>query len=292
MKKDEKPPSTITSRIIRGILNRIPLISTRQPEEMVVDLRDPASKRANEIMQQSLNAGNLQVRDIMIPRASMITVAETDSIEKLAKLVTSTGHSRIPVLTQDGLDAMGVVHIKDVIPHLLQRAKKTQPAKLADLLRDCMVVPESKSVLAMLDSFLAVRGQMAIVLDEYGNVSGLVTTEDVLEELVGEIIDEHDQDTQEYIQEDEEHGHIVSGDTSLEDFNEFFGTDFDAPSTSTIAGWLSMHLGRLPKVKEEMQIDHLKIEVAQSNKRVVTEIYVDIEKDSNADNDGDQEPTE
>lgn len=219
-----------------------------------------------------LSSQTLTVRDIMVPRAHMTSIAIDDPFEEsLAKIIQS-GHSRIPVLSEDHEEVQGILLTKDLLkimqdPHI----------ELTSLLRTVDYVPEGKYVIAQLNEFRERHSHMALVVDEYGAVSGLVTIEDILEQIVGEIDDEHDiaDDTVEpEVKQLDENLYIVDGKMSLEEFNERFGTSFDKDEVETISGLVMTQFGFLPNVDEEVVLNEYRFKVLPYDGKVLDKLEV------------------
>lgn len=206
----------------------------------------------------------LQVRDAMISRAQMDVVKSTDSLERIIAYVAETAHSRLPVITDDKDHILGILHAKD----LLKSVMNPEHFKLEQIVRPAMFVPEGKSLNALFKELQAQRNHMAIVVDEYGGISGLVTFEDLIEQILGKIEDEFD--------EDDSADHIfpvsaerwrIQATTKIEDINAFFNTDFSNEEVDTIGGLVIQELGHLPVRGEKVQLNDLLFTVARADHR-------------------------
>ncbi|MGO3644962.1 MAG: HlyC/CorC family transporter, partial [Pseudoalteromonas sp.] len=215
------------------------------------DLIDPDTK---EMIEGVLGVSELKVRDIMIPRSQMITLEVDAPLEEIIPMMVDSTHSRFPVVCEDKDHVEGILLAKDLIPLILN--KDDQLPSLRDYLRPAMVVPESKRVDTLLNEFRQQRYHMAIVIDEYGGVSGLVTIEDILEIIVGEIEDEHDENEDQHdIRQLSKHVFVVQALTPVDDFNEFFKTGFNTQDADTIGGIVLHAFGHMPGRGELINID-------------------------------------
>lgn len=210
-----------------------------------------------------LDLGQSQVRDIMIPRGQMNVLHQGQSLDEVLKIIIQSGHSRYPVFDEDLENALGVLIVKDLLPVLAQGEKD-----FLKVLRPAYFVPESKNLDSMLRDFKTRRNHMAIVMDEYGGFSGLVTIEDVIEEIVGEIDDEHDKIPDAEIRKIKENEFNINALMSIEHFNEEFKTTLSDAEADTIGGFVLGLFGKLPQVGESVMIDeNLKITVLKANQR-------------------------
>lgn len=239
-------------------------------DELLEILRD-AHKRhvidldALSMIEGVLKVSELRVRDIMLPRAQMDVVHQDASLEDVLPLVIDTAHSRFPVIGEDRSQVMGILLAKDLLPYVL-RQNLSVPVK--KLMRQALFVPESKRLNVMLREFRMRRQHMAIVIDEYGAAAGLVTIEDILEQIVGEISDEHDLE-EEYIFRRSNRVYTVKAITPIEEFNQYFNTDFSTEDFDTIGGLIVHTLGHVPKRGEQVQLDHFLFEVLRADNRRV-----------------------
>lgn len=227
---------------------------------------------ASHMIRSILSSQKLTVRDIMVPRAHMTSVAIDDSYEEVLEKIIQSGHSRIPVLSEDHEEMQGILLTKDLL-------KKMQDPtlKVTSFLRPVDYVPEGKYMLAQLNEFRERHSHMALVVDEYGAVSGLVTIEDILEQIVGEIDDEHDiaePEIEPEVEQVDENHYIIDAKMSLEEFNERFGTSFDKDEVETISGLVMTQFGFLPNVSEEVVIDNYKFKVLPYDGKVLERLEV------------------
>ena len=188
---------------------------------------------ARKIMEGALSVSDMQVRDIMIPRAQMVVIDSDQSLQEALPKILQSGHSRYPVIGEGIDDVIGILLAKDLLP--LIQADRDVPS-ISNLMRPVTAVPESKRLNVLLREFRQNRNHMAIVIDEYGGIAGLITIEDVLEEIVGEIEDETDVDEGQLIRPINDNSFLIEALTPIEDFNEYFGTGFSDEEFDTIGG--------------------------------------------------------
>ncbi len=212
-----------------------------------------------------LQVNEMQVRDIMIPRSQMIVLEMDSSEEELMDTVIVSAHSRFPVVGDSKDEIVGILLAKDLLPHLVNDSNKK--LKIRDVLRPAVFIPESKRLNILLKEFRSTRNHIAIVVDEYGGVAGMVTIEDVLEQIVGEIEDEHDFDEDTYIFEHAKELATVKAITPIEDFNEHFKTKFTDDEFDTIGGIVMRALGHVPKRGETVIISDLEFKILRSSNR-------------------------
>ncbi|WP_105168991.1 CNNM family magnesium/cobalt transport protein CorC [Pseudoalteromonas sp. T1lg23B] len=242
-------------------------------------LIDPETK---DMMEGVLGVSELKVRDIMIPRSQMITLDVDESLEQQLPTMVESSHSRFPVICEDKDHVEGILLAKDLLPLILNKDEYL-PA-IREYLRPAIVVPESKRVDALLNEFRQKRYHMAIVVDEYGGVSGLVTIEDILEIIVGEIEDEHDDDEeQQDIRQLSKHVYMVQALTPLDEFNEFFKTGYDTQEADTIGGIILHAFGHMPSRGETIDIEQLQFKVTNSDNRRIIQLQVTVPKTEDGD---------
>lgn len=223
------------------------------------------------IFEGALRMSDMRVHEVMVPRAQMDVVTLNDPLDKIADFVVETGHSRFPTIRADDKDDVaGILLAKDLLRHYAG-----QPFDLAQMLRPAVFVPESKPLNQLLREFRVNRNHMAIAVDEYGGVAGLVTIEDVLEQIVGEIEDEYDDEDEDNIRLYRDSRYRVRACTELEDFNEAFGVTLADDEVETIGGYLTRHLGRLPRTGESVQIAGLFIRVVRADTRRIHTLLVE-----------------
>jgi magnesium and cobalt transporter len=220
-----------------------------------------------------LTIGERQVRDIMVPRSQLVVMSRDDDLAALVRVVEANGHSRYPVIGDDRDEVVGIVLAKDLLAYL-EPGKEVQ-FTLRDVLRPAVFVPESKRLNVLLREFRQTRNHMAIVVDEYGGVAGLITIEDVLEQIVGEIEDEYDIDEDETDIEPADDGSaLVHGLTPIEDFNAHFGVSFSDEEFDTVGGLLAQQFGHLPEVGERIDYQGFEFEVTAADGRRIEQLRV------------------
>jgi magnesium and cobalt transporter len=262
------------------LLERLSAFLTREPEdrEELLDLLHGAFERklldadALSMIEGVLQVSEMTVRDIMIPRAQMDVVSIEDDPAEFIPLVLETRHSRFPVIGENKDDIVGILLAKE----LLNWYRSPETFNLHDTLRPAVFVPESKRLNVLLRDFRANRNHIAIVVDEYGGVSGLITIEDVLEQIVGDIEDEYDFDESEDNIIAEAGGrHRVKAQTEIGDFNAHFGTDFADDEFDTVGGLVLQAFGRLPKRGEAVTIGDLRFRVVRADSRRLYTLQVE-----------------
>src|SRR6266498_2545257 len=248
------------------LLERLSALLMREPEdrEQLLKLLHSAFERnlldgdALSMIEGALQVSEMQVRDIMVPRAQVDMIDVNETPDKFIPHVIATAHSRFPVIDKNRDDVIGVLLAKD----LLRYYAGEEEFNVRDMLRPAVFVPESKRLNVLLREFRANRNHMAIVVDEYGGVAGLVTIEDVLEQIVGDFDDSEDNIVR------EQGGHYrVKAQTEIADFNRAFGTKFSDTDFDTVGGLVVNRLGRLPKRGEAITIDGLRIQVLRADSR-------------------------
>jgi magnesium and cobalt transporter len=262
-----------------SLLERLSAFLLREPEdrEQLIELLHSAYERnlldadALTIIEGALQVSDMQVRDVMVPRAQMETISIEEAPEQFIDKVISTAHSRFPVTGENKDDILGILLAKDLLRYFSGRE-----FEIRDMLRPAVFIPESKRLNVLLREFRVSRNHMAIVVDEYGGVSGLVTIEDVLEQIVGEIEDEYDFDeTADNILLDQSGRYRVKATTEITDFNAAFGTEFSDQDYDTVGGLVIHHLGRLPKRGETIVLEGLRFQVLRADSRRVHTLLVD-----------------
>jgi magnesium and cobalt transporter len=216
------------------------------------------------MLQGVLQVSDTQVRDIMVPRSHMIVLAKDQSADDVLKVITESNHSRFPVIGDDRDEVVGIVLAKDLLKYFVS-AK--EPFDLEVFLRPAVFIPESKRLNTLLTEFREGRNHMAIVVDEYGGVSGLATIEDVLEQIVGDIDDELDPETVSSIQPQDGGKYIVMALTRIDEFNEFFNTQLSDADYDTVGGLVMHELGRLPRRNEVLEFSGLRFKVLRGDRR-------------------------
>jgi magnesium and cobalt transporter len=226
---------------------------------------------ARKIMEGALSVSDMQVRDIMIPRAQMVVIDSDQPLQEALPKILQSGHSRYPVIGEGIDDVIGILLAKDLLP--LIQADSDVPS-ISSLMRPVTAVPESKRLNVLLREFRQNRNHMAIVIDEYGGIAGLITIEDVLEEIVGEIEDETDVDEGQLIRPINDNSFLIEALTPIEDFNEYFGTAFSDEEFDTIGGLVINAFGQLPTRNQTIRLDHFEFKVIHADERRLTRLRV------------------
>lgn len=240
-------------------------------EELISELRQAQKNNilgteALGMIEGVMQVDNLQVRDVMIPRSNIQFLQLDDSFHDILKVVMKAGHSRYPVFDEDRDDVEGILLAKD----LLKYVGNESSFDIDDVLRRPIIVPESQKLDILLSSFRNSRNHMAIVVDEYAGTSGVITIEDVLEQIVGEIDDEHDDvDDKLNIRAQKEGRFIVQANTEIEEFNEYFSADFKLDKFDTVGGLVTKKLGKIPQQGEEVMLSPYQFKVLRSDARRV-----------------------
>lgn len=255
------------------------LLREPQDRKQLFDLLRDAKKRelldqdALAMIEGVLKVSEMKVRDVMIPRAQMVVVAHDVTVQQALPIITDSAHSRFPVIGENRDEVIGILLAKD----LLQDAIEEQKGKtlIKNLVRPATYIPESKRLDVLLKEFRLNRNHMAIVVDEYGSVAGLVTIEDVLEQIVGDIEDEHDVTDQEPdIEKITENEYSIKALTSIEEFNQYFKTNISDEDCDTFGGYIMRHFGHMPKQGESIIINSFQITVVLASKRRIQLIHL------------------
>ncbi|MFC0047731.1 HlyC/CorC family transporter [Rheinheimera tilapiae] len=275
---DDNPHSGRGSAV-KSWLERIAAIFTAEPQDLS-DLQAiiaEANARAlidtdtKGMLQGVLAISKMRARDIMVPRSQMATIDIDQPLEEYLPILLENNHSRYPVVNEDKDHIEGILIVKDILQYALKPQTEWQ---LRDILRPAVIIPESKRVDALLKDFRQQRYHMAIVVDEYGGVSGLITIEDILEQIVGEIEDEHDEIEGSDIRKLGSHVFLVSALTPLDEFNEAFATSFDEDEASTIGGIVLHAFGHMPVKGESISLGGLTFKVNKANNRRLVQLQV------------------
>ncbi|MAE03861.1 MAG: magnesium/cobalt efflux protein [Porticoccaceae bacterium] len=226
---------------------------------------------ALQIMEGALKVSDLQAREIMIPRSQMNVIEEDFSLEQVLEMVIQSQHSRFPVVGESADDVLGILLAKELLPLVLSGKESFD---LKSLLRPATIIPESKRLNILLQEFREHRYHMAIVVDEYGGVSGLLTIEDVLEEIVGEIEDETDEEEAEQISKINDNLYRIEAITEIDDFNEYFDIGFSDDEFDTVGGLVVHKFGRLPDIGESVSIENFDFKVIDGDNRKINLLEV------------------
>jgi magnesium and cobalt transporter len=278
---NDKPPGTsgtgssgVFKRVLRAVKgdpwSREEIHKLLQQAESVFDPEEQT------MLQGVLEVAETQVREVMIPRSQMVVIERNQSLEEMLGVIVRSGHSRFPVTGEDRDEVLGILLAKDLLRYFANEARGE--LRIEDYLRPASVIPESKRLNALLKEFRDSHNHMAIVVDEYGGVSGLLTIEDVLEEIVGEIDDEHDPEEVEFIQAGpEREGRptwLVRALTRIEDFNEFFHCELPDDDYDTAGGLVMHELGRLPRRGEQLHFGGFEFRVTKADRRRIDTLQV------------------
>jgi len=266
---------------LRGLLGGAP----ESREELLESIGEGdlgfLGKQELSMLRGALQVSQTQVREVMIPRSQMVVLEREANSDELLKAIIESGHSRFPVVGEDRDEVIGMLLAKDVLRFLVE-----SPGKAFDLesaLRPAVFIPESKRLDTLLDEFRNGRSHIAIVVDEYGSTAGLLTIEDVLEQIVGDIDDEHDHEEAEPIVQLSDNCWQVLALARIEDFDQYFSTTFDDGEFETVGGLVMQLFGRLPRRGEAVSADGLRLRVTQADRRRVNAL--EVSRDSAPDTD-------
>tara|TARA_A100001037_G_C15107699_1_gene617311 strand:- start:750 stop:1577 length:828 start_codon:yes stop_codon:yes gene_type:complete len=254
-----------------SLLHRLMELFRGQPKDradLVEVLSDSSSRgimdgEALNIILGALQVADMQAREIMVPRAQLVSLYDDKSPEEILEVVIESRHSRFPVVGNNVDDIKGILHAKD----LLSLAFSKSDFDIRDHIRPAIVIPESKRLNILLQEFRSTRNHMAVVVDEYGHVSGVVTIEDVLEQIVGEIEDEYDIDDDSFVQRLDDKTFTIKPTMPIDAFNEYFRTDFNDEEFDTIGGIVLKEFGYLPERGESVNVGDITFEVLSAESR-------------------------
>jgi len=283
---DEPPSSLVESQrlgITKKIKDKIRKIyqnfsyKPQSKQEIAGSIRDSSDRGVIEkgtlsMMEGALKVSTAQVRQIMIPKPQIIFVDSNEEPEEFLPRIIRSGHSRFPVFNKETEVIEGILLAKDLLP--LLSPKNKAKLELNNLLRPAVLVPEGKKLNTLLDEFRSSRNHMAIVIDEYGGITGLVTIEDVLEEIVGEIEDEHDDLQDQMVKKVSDKEFLVSALIPIDEFNEEFNSKLSDKDFDTLGGIVMHHFARFPKTNDAISIDNLRFIIASTEKRRLKKIRV------------------
>lgn len=278
MNVSEKPPSTFGQSLKNKLFSWLPQQRAETREDVLENLRQAeedgiVARDAYDMMQRVMFVSDLQVRDIMVPRSSMAYVEREHSLDQCLDVMVESGHSRFPVVDNEKDLIIGILLAKDLL-HFFDEDNK-QRFNLRDLTRPVVFIPESKRLNVLLSEFRENRNHMAIVVDEFGAIAGLVTIEDVLEQIVGNIEDEHDiEDDENMIRTMEDGEVIVKAVLPIDEFNEHFECYLSETNSDTIGGLISQTLGHVPVRGESVDIDKFNFEIIHADSRRIHLIRV------------------
>ncbi|MCE0493014.1 CNNM family magnesium/cobalt transport protein CorC [Vibrio salinus] len=277
MNEDNSQNSDGPSR--KTLLERIGQLFQGDPkdrQELVEVIRDSEENDlidhdTKDMLEGVMQISDMRVRDIMIPRSQMVTIDRNDDLDSLIALITDAQHSRYPIISEDKDHVEGILLAKDLLKYL---GSESTPFNIEEVIRTAVVVPESKRVDRLLKEFREERYHMAIVVDEFGGVSGLVTIEDILEEIVGDIEDETDDQEENEIRQLSKHTFSVNALTEIDHFNETFGTEFSDDEVDTIGGIVMTAFGHLPSRGEVVHINEYQFKVSSADNRRIIQLQV------------------
>jgi len=274
--EESQPPSSAVEKLKKFFRNPF-FIKTQSVTEVTDFLKDAVDrnvidKEAESIAIKAIRLGDITVKEIMIPKVDMVNVQIGEDTKDIIKKIINSGHSRYPVLGNERNEVAGILLAKDILPKLF---KGTTDFDINEMLRDPNVVPETKKADSLLEEFKQDRSHLAVVIDEYGEICGLITIEDILEELVGEIEDEHDVDEEEIIEIDS-NKYRVDAKIELEEFIVFFELDLDPLSVDaeTLGGLFISEFGVLPNIGDKIKIEDIYIEVSDTDNRRIKRFTV------------------
>ena len=275
-KEDSHPPSGILTRIKKYFRNPF-FIKTQSVSEITDFLKDAVDlniidKEAESIANKAIRLGKTTIKEIMVPKVDMVTISLGEETSVIIERIIESGHSRYPVLGDERDEVMGILLAKDILPKIVSGNNNFN---LLEMLREPNIVPETKKADSLLEEFKKDRSHLAVAIDEYGSISGLVTIEDILEELVGEIEDEHDVDEEEIVRISEG---VYSADAKveIEEFIEFFELKIDPMEVDaeTLGGFIISQFGILPSVGDKLKVENLNIEVTHADKRKIDKVSI------------------
>lgn len=267
----------------KSILDKIVQVFTGEPknkEELVEVLNDAQDRElikpeTKQMIEGVLEVADMRVRDIMIPRSQMITLDIEQNLDEFLPIILDSAHSRFPVVNDDIDHIEGILLAKDLLAYGFNQQDNCD---LKSIIRPAIIVPESKKVEPLLKEFRSQRYHMAVVVDEYGGVSGLVTIEDILELIVGEIEDETDDEIEEEIKHLASNVYQIKALTDLADFDEYFNCEFDKEDVDTVGGLVLHHCNHMPKKGEELTIGDFVFKITAADNRRIQILQVIIPK--------------
>lgn len=275
IKNKEDAPSSFYQRF-RAFVRNILFIKPKNIEDVTEVLESSLSSDiidevAFSIAENAIKLRATSVKEIMIPKVEMVNIYIDDSSEKLLETVIESGHSRYPVINKKKKKVEGILLAKDLLPLL----SINEEVNLDSIMRDAKVVPETKRADSLLEEFKKDKSHLAVVIDEYGEICGLVTIEDILEELVGEIEDEHDIEDLDLIQVSEKE-FIADAKIEIDEFEEKFEINLNESSVETLGGYMTKKLGILPKVGDKIIVESIELVVTAADKRRIKKIGISI----------------
>ncbi|MGL1958391.1 MAG: CBS domain-containing protein [Colwellia sp.] len=280
---DDRPHSSSRASK-KSLLNKMMRLFTAEPKNIddLVDVLAEAQNRelinpeTKQMIEGILDVSDMRVRDIMIPRAQMVTIDRSHGLDEFLPIILESGHSRFPVVNEDIDHVDGILLAKDLLAFGFNPT--TSDFSLQDIIRPAIIVPESKKVEPLLKEFRSNRYHMALVVDEYGGVSGVITIEDILEQIVGEIEDETDDNIEEDIKHLAGSVYLVRALTELGDFNEYFNSNFDESNADTIGGIVLHQFNHMPHKGEHLSIGDFEFKVLVADNRRMHMLQITVAK--------------
>ncbi len=277
---DENPPSSPPHS--KSFIDRIGQMLTGDPQdrEDLLEFLHAAHKKhlldadALSMIEGVLQISEMRARDIMVPRIQMVVVPHDAELDTILPLVLESGHSRYPVIEGDRSKVIGILMVKDLLANVL----KQKSLKVEEIMRPVSIVPESKRLNVLLKEFRTQRHHMAIVIDEYGMAAGLVTIEDILEQIVGEIEDEHDAEEETYVQQKNKFEFLIKALMPIDEFNAYFDADLDDEECDTLGGFIVHQLEHLPKKGEKLKYGDFRFEVVRADNRRIYLVKLKLKK--------------
>jgi len=287
MSDDSPHPNNGSNK--KSLLDKIIQIFRPEPRnknDLVNVLTDAQSRElinheTKQMIEGVLDVSEMRVRDIMIPRSQMVTIDRNQKLDEFLPIILESGHSRFPVINEDIDNIDGILLAKDLLSFAFNSDnlnKDKEKFSLTKVIRPAIIVPESKKVEPLLNEFRSNRYHMALVADEYGGISGVITIEDILEQIVGEIEDETDDDIEADIKVLSGNVYLVKALTEIDDFNEYFNSSFDEKAADTIAGIILKQLNHMPQKGEQVNIGHFDFKVLATETRRMQMLQVTVAK--------------
>jgi len=239
--------------------------------EPKLDSNQPNDEQIQELIENVLKIKGTVVKEIMIPEINISSLNETQNLQEIISVLNETRHSRYPVYDENNAKVIGILHVKDLIEII---GSSNDAFNINELIREVKIVPETKSVTSMLEDFKKDRAHLAMVIDEYGMLVGLITIEDILEEIVGEIEDEFYEEKNDEIIKINENEFIISATIEKEKFEEFFSVVLDCPEAESLGGFMLKEIGFLPKIGECLTLERLELVVTSADQRKIKKITV------------------
>ncbi|MFC0322004.1 CNNM family magnesium/cobalt transport protein CorC [Gallibacterium melopsittaci] len=276
MSDEHSTESNQKKNFFQSLLSNFFPAEPKNREELVEAIRDSEqndiiNQETRQMIEGVIEISELRVRDIMIPRSQIVFINAEHSLSECLDIIIDSAHSRFPVIADERDNVIGLLLAKDLLKYLRPDSSEFS---IQEVLRPAVIIPESKRVDRMLKEFRSERFHMAIVVDEFGSISGLVTIEDILEQIVGDIEDEFDEEEVEDIRQLSKHTYAVQALTDIEDFNHYFGTGFTGEEVDTIGGVIMQAFGYLPSRGESIQLDNIEFKVTSADSRRIIQLRV------------------